>query len=110
MSRIDAIDLSNLEDLKEFRKYVAIQNKLIVSIINGGLKFTDNIDARVVTAVFNSQDTDTLIQHTLGSTPRGYVIVGSTVALSIYDGTVPPDATQITLKASAAGTARILFF
>lgn len=110
MSRIDAIDMSNIADLEDFIKWSSIQNKLIVTIINGQLTFGDNIAAKIVSFTFPTANADAVINHTLSTVPRGYILIGSDVAMSLYDGTQPSNDNQITLKSSAAGTARILFF
>lgn len=58
---------------------------------------------------FLSADTDTIVPHPLGRVPLGYLVVGLSANMVVYSGSVDSNERNVTLRASAAGTAWVLF-
>lgn len=103
-------NLEQLKDDKEVLQYTSIQLKSFYDILSSGIKFQDNVNCRVISATFTAANTDTVFNHGLGFTPLGYQPIGLTAAMSVYNGTVAFNSTDITLKSSAIGVATLLVF
>jgi hypothetical protein len=67
--------------------------------------------ARPITIVeFETADTDVTVDHDLTRVPMGYFVVGLSGNMTVYNGSVGWTAEQLSLRASAAGTASLLIF
>lgn len=84
--------------------------KDVYNILSKGITFTDNFRGAELTVIFSASNTETAVKHGLAFIPSNYILVGSSAAMSIYDGATSSDKTFIYLKASATGTARILVY
>lgn len=84
----------------------------VKSILNGGVKFTDNFDAVVVEYVSHAtEDTELVCAHTLGKIPTGYIVINQNKTGTLYDSGNTWTATDIYLKCSvAAVTYKLLIF
>ncbi len=110
MSKVQASpDLSTIDE-KDIRKYVTLVLVDIVDKVNGKLDLGVNVSGKIVSVPFTAANTDTTISHGLGKTPTGYLVVGLSTNMIVYDGTVAKNSSTITLKSSAIGTAQIYFF
>lgn len=84
-------------------------------IVNGGISFgagttKDNIDGVWVTvANTGAANTNFVVTHNLGRIPVGYWLMQKDRAVDIYTGTIAATTTQITLKATVANAAVVLF-
>lgn len=111
MSKLKAApDVSNvrdLEDLKRFSKQILSD---IFDTVNGGLEFKSNIWSDIQDVVFVSANAETQVPHSLQKVPTGYVLVGSNVAATLYNGASTWTKTHIYLKSSAVVSARVLIF
>lgn len=105
------ISVNNLETWQELRRYTSVALGDIVTAINGRLSFSDNCQTSVARASFVGANMPTVVEHGLGIIPNGYIPVGLTADIRVFDvaGKVANKKT-ITLQASGAGAARILFF
>ena len=89
--------------------------KNLVAVINGKIGFgdgtnADNIDGvwvGIVTPV--TPNTDLLVTHNLGRIPVGYVAMTKNAACDLYNGSVAPTTTQITLRATGSSVIIKLF-
>ena len=84
----------------------------LIDLVNGGLRFSDNHDADLVSytsnAVANTEDT---IAHTLKRVPTGAILYQTDKAVSLYNGATAWTTTNIYLKANVASAAvKILIF
>jgi hypothetical protein len=98
------------EPLKDRWKYLSIQLKSYYDLLNRGLRFSDNFNSKVLSAEFTLADTDTVFTHGLGFTPTGYITIGLSVAMIVYNGDGTWNNTDIVLKSDVVGTATILVF
>lgn len=96
--------------LDGLQKFLSLFCKDVSSILNGNVTFADNFKAQVLSVSFAAANTDKKISHTLGKIPVGYLLIGSTVAASLYTGTVAATSSVITLKSSAVANTTILLF
>lgn len=119
MSRITASTDFDRVPEKEVPRYVSMYCEQVTTALTKGLTISDNFQSAplftelngvLLTCVFQSANTDGNYTHNLGRVPVGYIQCGSTVAMSIYDGTIAWTTSTITLESSAAGTARIFVF
>ena len=82
----------------------------IKELLNSGLKFSDNFDARIVSATFAAANTDLSVGHSLGRAPSGYVVLSLSASMIVYTGASAWTSSTVSLKSSAAGTASLLLF
>jgi len=101
-------NVSNLDNDLEFRRWVSITLDSIIQVINGNLS-VDNLNAQIVTVNFTAANTTTPVAHTLGRVPNGYIPIGKSVSLDVYNG-APTYLLRdlIYLKSTVIGTASIL--
>lgn len=102
-----------LKDEKERSQYTSIFNKSIFDILNGGISFQDNVKASILNVTFATANVDLNISHGLGVVPTGYFCVGPSANMVLYNGISGPGAwteSSITLRSSAIGYAKVLFF
>ena len=103
---------SNFTNVKpeELAKYVDLFGQDVTTTINGQLDFATNFNAKEITVVFASSNTDTATGHTLGRIPVRYIVTSATTAMSVYNGATASTSSTIYLKSSATGTATILIY
>lgn len=103
-------DIDRLEGEEEVKRWVAIALDQVGQILNNGLLFSDNFNAKILTVTFPVANVEVASLHGLGRVPSGYIQVGQTAATIVYDGSSANTASLLYLRASAAGTVRILVY
>lgn len=103
-------DLDNLLDFDALKRFSAIAFKQVIDTINGNVDVVDNLRVKLVNATFAAANTDTQINHGLGRAPSGYILAGISGNFTVFNGTQGSTADLTYLQASAAGSAKILFF
>ena len=103
-------NLWNIQNIKEDQRIVSLTRMLkdIYSILNKGIVPSDNIRAAFLEFNFTTANTDTSVKHGLAFTPLSFIVTRLDNNMVIYDLT--SDDTRVTLKSSAVGTAKIMFF
>ncbi len=103
---------TNFDTVKkeEVPRFVEIFAQDVVNVVNGNVEFGTNIKSTIVSVTFSASDTDTIVGHSLGKVPTGYIPVGLSWSMIVYTGSLSATNKQITLKSSATGTASILLF
>lgn len=109
MKVTESTDMDKLEpdQLPRFTQK-ALEN--IASILNNGVLFSDNFNAKTLTFTFSAANIETAVIHGLGRVPTGYIQVGSSAALTVYDGASANTSSLLYLRASALGTGRVLVY
>jgi len=59
---------------------------------------------------FPSAGVNVIVPHILGRVPEGWIPVGLTAGIVVYNGSAPPSEDVLSLRATGAGTAYILPF
>lgn len=109
--KLDGMDAFNrLTEGKEIARFMTIFSGNVGNILNSGISFADNFKGQLLTCVFPSANTDTVFAHQLNAVPTGYLSLGQDAALIVYDGTNVFQRDVVTLRASAAGTARVFIY
>lgn len=103
-------DISNVKSWEELRRYASQILGSLVDVVNGNLDLVDNCSTSLVTVTFPSANTTVNANHTLGRIPQGYIVVGRSTAIHVFDGSGDSTSSYITLQASAAGSATLLIF
>lgn len=103
-------DLDNVLDFDALKRFTTIAFKQVIDCLNGNVDVVDNLRIRLVNATFSAANTDTQINHGLGRSPNGYILAGASGNFTIFNGSQGSSADLIYLQASAAGSAKILFF
>lgn len=108
------LTLSNLKTLDDVVRYHSMAFDEFTRVFTGNISFTDNMFVSRVSVRFTAIDTDAVVMHTLQTIPTGYLVVGKSVAMNIYDGTNtvanPWTSTYLQLKSDTVGTATVLVF
>lgn len=102
-------DVSNVID-SDLRRFLTAFNSQVVQVMNGNIEFNENTKSQKVSVVFSSANTEVAVGHGLGRNPNGYILVGATAAMSLYDGSSANNDKTLYLKSSASGTAQVMVF
>lgn len=109
MKVVTKLSNAHVPTWEELRRAVSQDLQVLTAAINGRLSLIDNVQSSFLTVVFPG--TGTLkIPHTLGIVPTGYITVGLTADIRVFDGVGTWTKQDIYLRASGAGTARLLLF
>ena len=103
-------ELTSLNDDKTKFRYIELFNQEVKAILNGSIEILRNIEGKVQTLVILEADTDTPVKHRLGHVPLGYLVIGQSADMGIYDGLSGSNGTNIFFRANALGTARVFIF
>lgn len=110
MSKIKTYqNLSEVTSWEELKRFASASISQIIDEINGRLTLTENVKTSLVTMEFPSA-TQIRAVHTLGRVPIGYIQVGASAAITVYDGTTANDFESIYLRSTGAGTVNVLVF
>ncbi len=109
VSNISNVDTSNLTD-KDFKIYVSRFVKEVISTLNNGITIDDNISCKVVSVVFTAASVESRIEHGLGRVPVGYIQIGQSAVLTVFNGATTTTNQNIYLQSSAAGTVKLLIW
>lgn len=101
--------LSNLDGLEELKQYTSQTVGQLFDLTNGRITFSENIQCKQVSVSFVTPNADTVVAHGLGYAPNGYITVDLSAAMIVYNGSFR-DSTNIALKSSATGTAKLIMF
>jgi hypothetical protein len=110
MSKITASSDFDRIEAEEIPRILTLFADQVVQIVNGGLEFSANFNAKTVSITFASANTDTSVGHGLGRTPAGYLVTSRSANMVIYDGSVANNTSTLILRSSAPGTASVLVF
>lgn len=102
--------VSNTETFEDLRKYSAQVLDQLVTAVNGKISLSENLDSAIVTVTFNGANQTVAAQHTLGRVATNYILVGSSVAMDIFDGNKDNENNVLYIQSNAAGTARVMVF
>lgn len=103
-------EISQIETLTDFKRFVSIITSSIQSVINGNLSLGDNMSLQFITVEFNASGTQVVSSHGLKRVPAGYIAVGMSAPCIVYDGSTTNTTDQIYLKANAASIVRLLIY
>lgn len=95
---------------EDLARYTSIFLTQVVEAFNNNLSFDENFNAKTLSITFGTANVEVASIHGLGRVPSGYFLIGSNVAMSIYDGASANSASLLYLRASASGVGRILVF
>lgn len=95
-------NVSNLTDVEQLGRYVQVAFDDIDSVINGGIEFNQNIDAKQIACIFQTANSDAVFAHGLGRIPNGFFVVGLDVASIIYNGAAHNTTDLIYLRSNTA--------
>lgn len=108
--KVDGIDVSNVKSWEELQRYTAILFRQVTSILNNGIVLSDNFNAKIVSVTFNVANSDVSFSHGLARAPIGYISIGNSAAMQIYNGAAANTTDIMFLRSSATGTAQVLVF
>jgi len=109
MKFTESTEIDRVEQ-EEANRYTAKAFKNLEAIVNNGVTLYDNFDAKFLTVTFVVADTDVATLHGLGRVPNGYIILGTSAAMSVYDGVSANTTSILYLRSNAAGRCRIMVF
>ena len=88
--------------------YTSMALTEIIQVINGNLSLADNFSGKILTITFSTANVEVATPHGLGRVPSYYIVLGSSVATNIYDGSSANTAQLLYLRASVSATVRVL--
>lgn len=104
-------NLKNLKDLESLLTALAPWVSQVSDAINSPqITLTDNVLITTISVVFGAVGANIATYHKLGTIPKGYIIIGATAPMQVYDGTGANTSNVINLRSSGTGTARVLLF
>lgn len=103
-------NIENQTDTETKDKATTLFLKDAYNILSKGITLSDNVKGVLLEVEFTVANTEVKIRHGLDFVPTNYLLCGSDVALSIYDGATAADKTYFYLRSSAAGNARVFIF
>lgn len=103
-------NLWNMQNIKEDQRIVALTRILkdFYNILSRGIVPEDNIRAAFLEFNFTLANTNTSLKHGLAFKPSSFIVTRLDNNMVIYGLT--SDDSIVTLKSSAVGTAKIMFF
>jgi hypothetical protein len=100
-------DISNLNQLPDVVRFVSQFMKNTQDLISGNLNFKDNFKGQIKDVLFVSGE-ELVVGHNLNYVPTGYVVLKTSVPMSIYQGVAPWSNINIFITSNASGSATIL--
>jgi hypothetical protein len=101
--------LDTKADEEKFRISLAKFVEQVAFIINGNLAITD-LKVEMHTVDFPAALKEIGVGHKLGRAPVGYLVIGRSANMNIYNGVNNWTMSSLFLRSNAAGTATILVF
>lgn len=103
-------DLTSQPDLPSVRTWATIILRELVQVINGKLDLKTNVRANIKEVTFTGASTTVSVLHQLGRVPEGYLVVGKSAAIHVFDGSKANTDELLYVQASAAGSAKLWIF
>jgi hypothetical protein len=91
------------------RKYSSTLLKDISDLLNSKLTFRDNFAANLSSVTFSGA-VEARLSHSLRRMPTGYIVYGKSADINVYDGATANTTENLYLRASGAGTVKVLVF
>jgi hypothetical protein len=112
MSQVNtAVDLTTIEDPKEFMRGSSKLLAAIVDTVNGNLEFEKNFNGQLVGVSINTTNTDVYVPHRLNRIATGYIVIRQNTNAGIFDGATAWTTGGIYVRAgSSAVVAQLLIF
>ncbi|MBI4397041.1 MAG: hypothetical protein HY548_08105 [Elusimicrobia bacterium] len=87
-------------------------NLNLESILNGGIRFQDNVDCKTISFTSSgTPDAENTVTHALGKIPTGFIVANLDKAAIVYSSASAWTASNIYLKVNAASVAvKIIVF
>ena len=82
----------------------------MVSAINGGISFDENITCSTVEATFTTANAEVQVSHGLNKVPTGWIVVSPTVAMQVYKGNNTDTNKFVYVKSTAVGSCSLIVF
>lgn len=103
------LELSNLTGDEFCKKCSQFLND-IVTVINGHISLSSNTDSSIQSVTFTAINSQQPIAHKLNRLPVGYIVIGSSVAMKVYNDLTPGDTKNIYVRSDTLGNATIFVF
>src|SRR5688500_6010397 len=112
MSKVSASYECQAAPEKDLPRFLTLFGEQVSRALNNGLDFETNFNSKSVSVLmtFSSANTDSSVAHGHCRVPVGYIIIGLSGTLTVYDGVGANTATNLFLRASATGTSRLLVY
>ena len=101
---------NNVPTFEDLRRYTTLFARNVTAAINGRLSFSDNFAGQFLEATFSGAGVDLTLTHGLNREPEGYLVTRNSSGIVIYDGSIENTTTQVTLRATGAGSVTLFIF
>lgn len=111
MSKVtETSDLTKVTDPAEFMRYCSQTINSMISVINGGLTFDENVGSQTVEVSFKTANAQQSISHSLGRNGLKYFVVKKNLSCDVYDGDTGATTDKIFLKCTQIADVTIVLF
>lgn len=104
MSKINPINFSNITELEDLLRWIAVYTGQLTPVINGKIQFHDNIQSQQIEVKFTLANTDQSIVHNLNKTGVKYIVTDKDVSCDIYKGQKDDTLNTIFLRSTVANS------
>lgn len=110
MAKVSNTDVGNLSSYEQLQRFSANLFREIRTVVNNGITFTDNFNAKVVSVSFATANEEVRIEHNLGRIPTGYLLLQTSAATTLYDGVSPNTVDYVFIRASGVADTTVMVF
>ncbi len=107
---LTSVDLSTINEPKEFMRHGSQAIQSIGDSVNGGLEFDKNMKTNTVVVVFASANTDVAVKHKLNKSSVHYLTGKKSVSCDIFTGTRAATTDTIYLQSTQPATVTLVLF
>jgi len=110
MTRVTASEKMDTLEADELPRWITIILREMKGILNNGIRFSDNFDSQILDVTFSAADSDLTVNTRLRRIPTGYIVLGRSAAMAIYNGSLPNKTDVLYLRSNVVGTAKVMVF
>lgn len=100
----------NVTSWEELRRWTGVNCDQVSRAINGGIDLIDNCSTISVSVTIEAANSDTKVTHGLERMPNGYIVIGKSGNITVFDGTAASTTSELYIQATATGTVKLLVF
>ena len=108
--KLTKINIGSTTDPVELSRLMAIVVDQLNTLLNAGLLFSDNFNAKFTSVTFSQADTEQRIEHNLGRVASSYLVLNNSANAVVYSGVSENSNQFLFLRASAPCTVSLMIF
>lgn len=100
----------NVANLEELKRWTSIALDEVATVVNGNLELISNVRSQVIELNNLPPLEDINVPHSLVKIPTGFIVIGSSAAVSVYNGSIGWTENAISIRVSVTCSIKILVF